>query len=195
MAFFEVNNIAVKGISACVPKTLDKNQNSPVFGSDDGRAFIATTGIEERRIAPAETCTSDLCFSAAEKLVADLGWNKEEIECLVFVSQTPDYHLPATACLLQDRLGLSSDCVAFDVSLGCSGWVYGFSTISSLMNSGKIKKGLLLAGDTTSKFCSKTDKSTWPLFGDAGTATALEYSENTEALKFALNTEGGGITV
>jgi 3-oxoacyl-[acyl-carrier-protein] synthase-3 len=91
------------------------------------------------------------------------------------VTQTPDYHLPATSPLLQKRLGLSENCLALDISLGCSGFVYGLGVITSLLSHGNIRKGLLLAGDTILKTCSKNDKTTYPLFGDAGSATALEF--------------------
>ena len=112
----------------------------------DAAAFIETTGIRERRYSNDFT-TSDLCYAAAEKLIADLGWDKSEIGILVFVSQNADYILPATACILQSRLGLSKECYAEDIALGCSGWVYGLSTISGLMSAGTVKKALLLAGD------------------------------------------------
>ena len=110
------------------------------------------------------------------------------------MTQTPDYHLPTTSPLLQKRLGLSENCLALDISLGCSGYVYGLSVISSLLSHGNIKKGLLLSGDTILKTCSKNDKTTYPLFGDAGSATALEFQE-TGKLLFNLKTDGNGSNV
>jgi len=197
MAFLKINNLKISGISACVPKQIDENSNFPMFDSESYKNFVAATGIERKRISSKEVCTSDLCAAAAERLIADLGWNKEDIKIIVFVTQTPDYLLPATAPLLQDKLGLPQDCYALDISLGCSGWVYGLSVISSLLNNcleinGKDTKALLLAGDTISKICSSTDKSTYPLFGDAGTATALEYSENSAPFLFEMNSDGAG---
>lgn len=121
-----------------------------------------------------------------------MGWDKSEIEAIVFVTQTPDYILPATSCVLQQKLGLSSDCYTLDISLGCSGWVYALSVISSLLQNGTIKKGLLLAGDTITKLCSPEDKSTYPLFGDAGTATAIEYTPGSAGMKFVFNSDGKG---
>ncbi len=193
MAFLEVNNVSIKGLSACVPKNvvdnaLDYPKKWPGFES-----FVSATGIAKHRNSPEDICSSDLCLKAAEQLIAELAWDKKEIDALLFVSQTPDfYNVPATSCLLQERLGLSSNCYTLDISLGCSGWVYAMSVISSLMQNGTIKKGLLLAGDTPTKFCSKDDKSTFPLFGDAGTATALEYSQGAVPIRFALQTDGGG---
>lgn len=191
MAFLEVNNVEIVGIAACVPKSIEENISLKIFQEGEAERFIAGTGVERRRIASNSTTTSDMCYHAAEKLIADLNWTKNEIDCLVFVTQTPDYILPATSCILQNRLGLNEECYAIDISLGCSGWVYGLSVITSLMQNGTFKKGLLLVGDTTLKPCSREDKSAWPLFGDAGTATALKHTEG-EHLMFHLATDGSG---
>ncbi len=154
--------------------------------------FMESTGIKARRRSSNNVTSSDLCFHAAEKLVEELGWEKTDIEALVFVSQTPDYILPATSCVLQQRLGLSKECYTLDISLGCSGWVYAISVLAALLQNGTIKKGLLLAGDTVAKICSPEDKSTYPLFGDAGTATAVEYSTESNGMQFNFNTDGNG---
>ena len=106
-----------------------------------------------------------------------MKWDKLDIEILLFISQTPDYILPVTSAILQDRLGLSKNCIAFDVPLGCSGYVYGMSIITSMMKSTGLNKGILLVGDTISKMVSKTDKSTLPLFGDGGSATAFQFDK------------------
>lgn len=191
MALQSISNVKISGISACVPKFKESNVNSPLFQSaEDAQRFIDNTGVEERRIASEAICSSDLCFHAAEKLIAEIGWDKSEIDCLVFITQTPDYIVPATSCGLQHRLGLSEECHTFDVTLGCSAWVYGLSIIGSLLSSGWMKKGLLLVGETTSKTKSKTDKTTYPLFGDAGTATLLEYSPESPAIKMHSGTDG-----
>jgi len=196
MAFLSIENVIIKGVSACVPSCIQENIKLPVFLSqEDAHKFISSTGIENRRVSDEKTTTSDLCFHAAEKLIADLNWQKEDIDCLIFVTQTPDYILPATSCILQNRLGLSEECFSLDISLGCSGWVYGMSIISNLLSTGAFKKGLLLVGDTLSKINSKDDKSSYPLFADAGTATALEHQKNMTKIKkiyFHLATDGSG---
>lgn len=192
MAAFSINNIAIKGISCCVPKNTEYNRNLSILSKEEIDKFIDATGVEERRIALKEICTSDLCLEAAEKLILDLNWNKEDIDILVFVSQTGDYILPVSATILQDRLGLSTNCIAFDVPLGCSGYVYGISIIASMMKAAGLKKGVLLAGDTISKLASKFDKSTFPLFGDAGSATAFQLDENSENSYFDLGSDGSG---
>jgi 3-oxoacyl-[acyl-carrier-protein] synthase-3 len=192
MATFSISDISLKGISCCVPKNKQLNRAISMLSSDEIEKFIDATGVEERRIADENTCTSDLCFHATEKLLVDLDWRKEEIEILVFVSQTGDYILPVTAAILQNRLGLPNNCIAFDVPLGCSGYVYGMSIISGMMKSAGLKKGILLAGDTSSKLLSEYDKSTVPLFGDAGSATAFEYDPNTNDFLFDLGSDGSG---
>ena len=191
MAFLEIKNVRIAGIAAGVPKFVASNLH-PL--DDDGvsrdyspEAFVETTGVLERRISDKLT-TSDLCFEAAEHLISDLNWDKSEIEALIFVSQTADYILPATACILQDRLGLSKECYAEDIALGCSGWVYGLSTVASLLSSGNIRKALLLVGDAKKRAQGPRD----PLFGHAGTATAVEFYEGVESLKFHFGTDGNG---
>lgn len=194
MAYQVINKVAIKGISACVPGIKEDNKKLPLFSNqEEANKFIAATGVEYRHIVKdSKICTSDMCYSSAEKLLTELQWKPDEIDCLIFVSQTPDYILPATACILQARLGLSTDCYAIDISLGCSGWVYGLSVIASLMSGGSMKKGLLLAGDTTSVTKSPKDKSTYPLFGDSGTATAIEFDETAEPMMFHFGTDGKG---
>ncbi|NOU16865.1 MAG: ketoacyl-ACP synthase III [Bacteroidales bacterium] len=192
MAYLDVKNVRLSGISACVPKTIEENINYHLFQNDEALKFISTTGVERHRLANNQTTTADLCFHAAEQLLKDISWNKNEIDCLIFVTQTPDYILPASSCLLQDRLKLSTDCYALDISMGCSGWIYGLSVIASLMQNNSFKKGLLLVGDSVTKFCSNNDKSTWPLFGDAGTATCLEFNEKSYGFNFHLATDGSG---
>jgi|LSQX01.1.fsa_nt_gb 3-oxoacyl-[acyl-carrier-protein] synthase-3 len=196
MSCISIGNIIISGVSACVPEKIEEINKFPLFSNNDAVNFTKNTGVERRRIASSDVCSSDLCFLSAKKLIEELCWEKHEIDCLVFVSQTPDYILPATSVILQHRLGLSTNCYAIDISLGCSGWVYALSVISSLLSHGSMKKGLLLAGDTTSKYCSETDKSTYPLFGDAGTATALEFIDNDkQIIDFTFNSDGEGSNV
>ena len=190
MAFLKINNVSVVGMSACVPSDILKTED--IYKWDGCESFIGTTGIKQKRCAPIDVCSSDLCVKAAEKLIDDLGWERAAIDAVVFVSQTPDYVLPSTAPIIQDRLGLGSHCFTLDISLGCSGWVYALSVLGALMQNGTIRKGLLLAGDTPLKLCSPDDKSTYPIFGDAGTVTALEYDEGAEGLSFVLYSDGAG---
>jgi len=192
MAFLKIENVKLCGFSACVPGQVEENIFFPLFDEEACKNFVATTGVERKRKAANDVCTSDLCIAAANRLIVDLNWSKDEITFLIFVTQTPDYILPATSPIIQNRLGLSTDCYTLDISLGCSGWVHGLSVISSLISSSKKGKGLLLTGETPTKISAFTDKSTYPLFGDAGAATALEYAENAEPLLFGMNSDGNG---
>ena len=191
MAFFKIENVQVSGLAVGVTKQVEENRLFPLFDDEAYKNFVTTTGVERKRKADPAVCTSDLCLAAAEKLILDLNWNKDDISFLIFVSQSADYILPATSPIIQDRLGLSKDCYTLDISLGCSGWVYGMSVIASLISAFKKGKGLLLAGDASS-LCAFTDQSTYPLFGAGGTVTALEYAENVAPLLFGMNSDGSG---
>ncbi len=192
MAYLSFPNVRVVGMSACVPKEIDNNRTTPLIPDAERDNLINSIGIFQKRIAPDGVCSSDLCYEAAERLISGLGWEKSEIEALVFVSQTPDYILPATACILQERLGLPTECMALDVSLGCSGWVYGMSTVASLVSNGSIRKALLLVGDLGTRTNSPRNKSDFPLFGDAGTCTALVYEPGATGVRIHLGTDGSG---
>ena len=170
MAFLEFKNVRIAGIAAGVPKNIasnlhptDEDAVSKDYAPED---FVKTTGVMDRRVSY-ELTTSDLCYAATEKLILDLGWEKSDIDAVIFVSQTPDYILPATACILQDRLGLSKECYTADVSLGCSGWVYGLSIAASLLGSGNFKRALLLCGDAKG-IARNIVRRRNPLFGYVG---------------------------
>lgn len=191
MAFFHFKNVRVAGISAGVPSAVINNLTSERrFSKDyDNADFVTTTGVVERRIDQNLTA-SDLCYKAAKKLISNLNWNANEIDAVIMVSQTLDYVLPATACIMQDRLGCSKDCYAEDIQLGCSGWVYGMSNVAALISNGDIKRALLCAGDGRHHIiCPELED---PLFGFAGSVTALEYDEGNDGIKCNFGTDGSG---
>lgn len=190
MAFFSIHNVRVTGLASAVPQTSVSNYSLKHFEEEELQKLIQTIGIEHRRVAAPQTCSSDLCLAAAENLIKELNWNKEEIEALFFVTQTPDYLLPGTSLLIQQRLGLPKSCVTFDINQGCAGYVYGLSLITSFMSSSGLKKGLLLVGDTITKLIAPGDQSLGPIFSDGGTATALVYDNNSGPLYFNLDSEG-----
>ncbi|MBR1850479.1 MAG: ketoacyl-ACP synthase III [Bacteroidales bacterium] len=193
MAYLTFPHVAVTGVAACVPKQIEDIRRLDLIPASEREQHVAQIGITQRRVAPEGLCSSDLCYHSAERLIADLGWNKAEVDALLFVSQTPDYILPATACLLQQRLGLPKECLAFDVALGCSGWVYGLSTLAAYVDSGSVRKALLLVGDCPTRNTSPRSTADWPLFGDAGTCTALEFCpDHGGNLCFHLGTDGAG---
>jgi len=192
MALFTIPNITIKGLAAAVPKNEVSNRDYNWISKKERELLIKTIGVEKKRIAEKGTTTADLCYAASEKLLEELDWDNSEIQALILVTQSGDYMVPATAPILQDRLGLPKSCMALDINLGCSGYVYGLSVIGGLMSTGSIKKALLLIGDLSSITASYRDKSTYPLFGDSGTATALAYDENAAPMVFNLQTDGAG---
>jgi len=188
-----MEHVQICGISVCVPKQIEENASFSLFNEEEAKKFIATTGVERKRKVNDNVCTSDLCVSAAESLISSLQWSKDDISILILVTQTPDYIMPATSPIIQQRLGLNKDCYTLDISLGCSGWVHGMSVVAGLLKSSvNGGKALLLTGETPSKISSAKDKSTYPLFGDAGTVTALEYAEEAEPMLFGMNSDGSG---
>lgn len=189
MAFLSIPNVSIAGVSAAVPNQLEENKNLSLFSPEECEKFIAATGVERRHISKV-LLSSDLCCAAAEKLLADLNWEKGTVDGLVVVTQSPDYQRPGNGTILQDRLGLSTECLAVSVSFGCSGWVYGLSTAASLLQCG-CKRVLLCCGEGNQAYHPE-DKSTYPLFGSAGTCTALEFDPSAAAMNFHLATDGSG---
>jgi len=190
MAQLFIENSRIAGIACTVPKhSVSTEETGAALGMGDMRRILQMTAIERRPVAAPEVCASDLCADAAGRLLEALGWRPESVEALIFVSQTPDYILPATACSLQKRLGLSSGAACFDINLGCSGYVYGLSTAMSLVEGG-VTRALLLVGDTLSKIVCPQDRATALLFGDIGSATAIE--KGTGRYSFVLGSDGHG---
>ena len=192
MAEFKLNGIGIKGISCAVPlNKVDNTEYYDVFGQEAVDNVIKMTGVKSSYRTKEEQTASDLCFVAARNLLEQKKVEPDEIGALVFISQTPDYRLPATACVLHKRLGLSKNCMAFDVNLGCSGWVYGLNIVGSLMQTSNVEKALLLFGDTSIKTASPQDRASVMLFGEGGSATLLVKDES-KSIKGELKTDGEG---
>lgn len=184
--FAQIKGVNIAGISTALPNEIivfDKNRNGKCQNP---------TGVRKVHIANDETCTSDLAIKACDDLISRLNWDRKNIDALIFLSQTPDYLVPATACLLQKRLNLSNSCAAFDINLGCSGYVYGLYIASSLLHQHGANRILLVVGDTSSKVINPEDRRVNKLFGDAACVTALEYLPTASPLRFALGTNGAG---
>jgi len=191
MAILTYNNVGISGISACVPKKIiDNYKYTEHFPEEDVKKVVDKVGIFTRRFVDDKTCSSDLCFAAAEKLIEDNNINRGEIDVLIFISQTPDYRMPATSIILQDRLGLSNSTIAFDINLGCSAFIYGLTVAYSLLSQPNIRKILILDGETRSKVYSPKDRKTAFLFGDAGAAAIIERGEQYKESFFSLNSDG-----
>lgn len=195
MAIIHYNSIGISALSACVPSQIEYNKDLGYFMTgEEIKKAIQNIGIEERRMAEKDVCASDLCFKAAEKLIEDNNIDKSTIDALIFVSQTSDYHQPASAPILQHRLGLSKNTLSFDINLACSGYVYGLSTAYAYASQQGINRVLLLVGETMSKIVSRYDKVNTPLFGDAGTATLIEKGDYGRSV-FSLHSDGSGCEV
>lgn len=192
----DINNVKVIGMAAAVSPEWDSISKLSDEDEATVQRFIKKSGVSGRYSASPKQTTADFCFAAAEKLLQEKQIDRNEIGLLVFVTQTSDYRLPATACVLQYRLGLPKDCICFDVNLGCSGFVYGLNVLASMLSSTSAKYGLLLAGDTSAREFSALRKQkeghsgNW-LFGDSGTATLVEKAEGNR-LQFLSNTDGSG---
>jgi len=185
MAFNVVNNVAIRGISACVPKHIEENVGLPVFKDGEDVRVIAQTGIERKHtIENHQLSLTDLCKGAFDGLIDDLKWNKDTIDVLVVVSSTGDYVTPSTSNVLHGLLDLPETTLCFDIRQGCPGWIVGMEAVSSLLNGVGFKRAILLCGDASTLMNSPLDKEMRPLFSDAITATALEYDATTEPLEF-----------
>lgn len=190
MAYITYKGVGIKAVSACVPPAIRENQElTTLMTEEELNKVIQAIGITQLRYADPDVCSSDLCYEAARKLMADNEIDPASIDGLIFISQTPDYKVPNTSPLLQHRLGLKQECLSFDVNLACSGYVYGLSIAFALASQIGVNRILLLVGETLSKIISQKDKSTAPLFGDAGTATLIEKGDFPESW-FSLNSDG-----
>lgn len=193
MASIRLHGVRVAGMASARPeavRTID--DDAALFGAEEMAKTAKSIGVRQRHVAPPGMCTSDLCRAAADRLLEALGWERDTVEGLIFVSQSPDYELPSTACTLQARLGLTDRCAAFDVGLGCSGFVYGLWLGSQIVAGGGIRRLLLLTGDVSTRRQAPRDRSVIPLFGDAGTATAIEFDRTATSMQFELGTDGTG---
>ena len=192
MAKLTFHGVGIKALSACVPQDVVYNKDlGYLIPEEEIEKTINNIGIVERRIAAPDVMASDLCFKAAQQLMQDNDIAPESIDVLLFMSQTPDYRIPATSCLLQKRLGLPRETMCFDISLGCSGYLFALSTAFAYASMEGINRVLLLDGETFSKIVNRRDKVDWPLYGDAGTATLVEKGD-FPASTFMFYTDGGG---
>lgn len=190
MSVFSISNVRIAGLAVGVPSQKISNLQNPIFERGEAETFVHNIGIESIRRAENKSI-SDLCLPVGTRLLENLHWDRNEVNLLILVTQTPDYKIPPTSLILQDRLGLPKSCMAFDINLGCSGYVYGLSVIASMMQATGQKKALLFVGDISSSCISGKDKSTAPIFSDAVSVTALELTEN-ENLKMSFNLQSDG---
>ena len=193
MARWTIKNVAMRGVTGTVPDNPKTTIELGLFTQEEAEIFDNTVGIKKRYLATDDICASDLCFDAAERLLASLGWEKDSIDVLLFESVTGDYYpTPPTSGILQARLGLPNSIFVMDIPMGCCGCLYAINVAGNLLSNGSVKRALVLVGDTASRMGSPKDKSRISLFGDCGTAIALEHDENAEDIILDFNTLGSG---
>ena len=186
----EFSGLKIAGIASAVPtKCVKAHDYDELFGEATVTKNVQSTGVQQSFHVSTQQTSSDLAYVAAKRLMSEMNIDPNSIGVLIFVAAYLDYQVPPTACVLQHRLGLSTDCIVFDVNLACSGFVYGLQTICSILSSSSAKRGLLLTGDITSKVVSPLDKSRL-LFGDGGTATLIEKDYSDDILRFGMKTDG-----
>lgn len=191
MSYLTFTGVGITALSAAVPKRVIKNyEYTEFFPADEVKEVVDKIGVFERRFVDEETCSSDLCYAAAEKLILDNKVDRSEIDLLVFISQTPDYRMPATSVILQHRLGLPNTTIAFDINLGCSAFIYGMSIVYSMMQNSGLRNALILDGETRSKVYSAKDRRTAFIFGDAGVAALVERNKKFGESVFSMNSDG-----
>ncbi len=186
----EFTGLEITGIATVVPtKCVKAHEYDDLFGEETVTKNIQTTGVEQSYHASEQQTSSDFAYVAAKNLMDRMHIDPESIGVLIFTAAYMDYQVPPTSCVLQSRLGLSTDCIVFDTNLACSGYVYGLQTMCSVLSCSSAKRGLLLTGDITSKVVSPLDKSRM-LFGDGGTATLVEKVDSSDEFRFAMKTDG-----
>ena len=192
MAQWQIKNVALRGVTGTVPNNPKTTMDLGLFTQEEADTFDNTVGIKKRYVATDDICASDLCYDAAERLIESLGWEKDSIDVLLFESVCPDYKTPPTSGIMQARLGLPTTTFVMDIPMGCCGCIYAINIAGNLLTNGNVKRALLLVGDTATRMGSPRDKSRVPLFGDCGTALALEYDPAAEEIVIDFNTLGSG---
>jgi 3-oxoacyl-[acyl-carrier-protein] synthase-3 len=186
-------NIGIKAIEYYLPeKVLSNSDIAAIFPDWSAEKIYNKTGIINRHIAGKDETASDLAFYAAEKLFETYSINRQDVDFVILATQSPDYCLPTTACILQHKLGIPTTAGAFDINLGCSAFIYGLAVAKSLVQSNIAKKVLLLTAETYSKYIHPKDKSVLTIFGDGAAASLIAHDEVSEIMEFDLGTDGGG---
>jgi 3-oxoacyl-[acyl-carrier-protein] synthase-3 len=194
MARLATNKVKISGVCCALPGEGRSiyEIGAPYFDEGTIRKTTGPIGVERIYTAPEGMTASDMCAHAAERLIEGLGWDRSDIGAIIFITQTPDYLMPATSGILQDRLGLKEDCAAYDLNLGCSAFVNGYFLAANLIEAGSCDKALLLIGDTLRSYVSPEDKGLTFIISDGGSATALERSEDAIRTSFIMKSDGAG---
>jgi 3-oxoacyl-[acyl-carrier-protein] synthase-3 len=187
-------NASLRAVAVSVPKTfVDGRHFAELYGAEESARIDRSAGLDKRPRLQATAAPIDLALSACRSVLSFTRYDPASIDTLIYLTQTPELIVPASACLLQQRLELPTDIAAFDVNLGCSGYVYGLFLASSLVKAGARRRVLLVVGDASSRGVDERDRSTGPLFGDAMSATIIEPTDAADDFgPFKLGTDGSG---
>ena len=189
--FSKLNSAKISGVVTCLPnKIIENDYFSDFLSKKEIENIEKMAGVKKRYWVEDESAV-DLCVCAGKELIERLNWKSDEIDAIIYITQSPDYVLPASSIKIAGQLGLRNGVIAYDVNLGCSGYPYGLFLAETMIASGIADKVLLMVGETTSKIIDKKDKSTALIFGDAGAATALE-SDSGEDSFYILGSDASG---
>lgn len=194
MAILKTTNAEIKGICGALPKTSKSiyEIGEGYYTTEEIEKATNAVGVKELFVADFDQTSADLCFAACEKLMEKLEWERESVDGLLFISQTPDYKLPATSCVLQGRLGFKNDCLTLDINLGCSAFVHGLFLAGQFIQSGACKRVIVMTGDVLRRHIHPEDKGITFIISDGGTATAVEYTEKGNSMTYVMKSDGSG---
>lgn len=173
-------------------KVLKNSELSEIYPDWTAEKIYKKTGISERRVSAKNENCSDMAISAANRLFYEYGIDRNTVEFIILVTQSPDYQLPTTACIVQNKLGIPTTAGAFDINLGCSGYIYGLSVAKAMIISGMVNNVLLITSEMYSKFIHPMDKSVRTIFGDGATATFIDRKSSEKIGQFCFGTDGNG---
>lgn len=184
-------SVKISGIASALPtQSVSIDSFKPIFGEKNVNDFVNMVGVEKYHKASINQTASDLAYVSAEELLTKTKIKREEIDLLIFVTQKPDMRMPSTSFNLHHRLGLGKKCIVFDINLACSGFVYALSTAASFIEKGLATKALVLTGDTSNRTMAPEDRTTIMLFGDNGSATLLESTQESKGVNCLMRTNG-----
>lgn len=192
----KLNNVKISAVACSLPVQKTKAEDYiGHFSERTVKRFLRTAGVKERYIGNGKQTAADLCFSAAEYVFNETDINREQIDVLIFITQNPDYKTPSTAFVLQKRLGLSQNCICFDVNMGCTAFLHGVYIASSMIAAGQAKKAMLLIGDAHLVHAETEDSAETMMFGEAGSAVVLENGTDQDQIVMDLFSDGNGFDI
>ena len=187
----KLKGIKISHIATCLPKkVVPISSYKDFFDEKDIKRIMESTGVESVHVADESMCSSDYYFETAKKLMAESGLKSDDFDGVIIVFQTPDYNIPTSATIMQDRLGLPKSAVAFEINYGCTGYIYGLYQASLLISSGSCKRVLVFTGDTHVRTLHEEDRANRMILGDGFAATVVE--QGNDEFAFEIFSDGSG---